>query len=297
MARKPRSQQLYAASLEDPSDEPFGAKDTPFTKVVALWIPRKFLTPTGADLESFLADVNLKVTRRGYILYDGQILTVPLGAPETVELVLERDCSSELPPCRFNVPPCREWQPVHKEYFGLENPYQMAEESLEYTQSHIMTSVPAPYLFQDELVAAVIHGGKDEYYFSCPCHQADVVYTTRHRLVCMGCGAMHAAFRETVPFQPKRLLTADEWSDFFDEGGSRRDEELDLGVIDFQDVESLDTFWTTDQWDEAKHRFIFFARSPPEVIEEAIRNTELDASAFLEAGFEPVATAPHRLTN
>jgi hypothetical protein len=168
----------------------------------------------------------------------------------------------------------------------------MAEESLDYTQAHIMTSVPAPYLFPDELIAANIHGGRDEYYFYCPCHHADVVYTTRHRLVCMGCGAMHAAFCESFAFQPKRLLTADEWADCFDDGGSRRDEELEISLVDFQDVESLDTFWTTDQWDEAKHRFIFFARSPPEVVEAAIRNTELDASAFLEAGFRPVETAP-----
>jgi len=285
MARKLRSQQLYAVSI-DPSDQPIRLEGkAPFKKTVALWIPKRFLTVSGADLESFLADVNEKITQRGFILYDGQILTIPLGAPETLELVFEGDYP-------FDVPPRREWNAEHKKYFGLENPYQMAEESLDYTQSHVMTSVLAPYLFPDELIAAIIHGGKDEHYFYCPCHQADVVYTTRHRLVCMGCGAMHAAFRESVQFQAKQLLTADEWSDFFDEGGSRRDEELELSVVDFQDVESLDTFWTTDQWDEAKHRFIFFARSSPDVIEKAIRNTEADASAFLEAGFRPVATVP-----
>jgi hypothetical protein len=37
---------------------------------------------------------------------------------------------------------------------------------------------------------------------------------------------------------------------------------------------------------------VFFARSSPEEIEEAIRGTERDPSIFLEAGWSPVKMAP-----
>ena len=52
--------------------------DTRWTKVVALWIPRRFLTSSGCDLVAFIADVNQKITQRGYVLWNGQILTTPI---------------------------------------------------------------------------------------------------------------------------------------------------------------------------------------------------------------------------
>lgn len=87
-------------------------------------------------------------------------------------------------------------------------------------------------------------------------------------------------------------MTADEWGEFFHLYGSRLDEELDLPIVDFCDVEEAPLVWSTHPWDEAKKEFISFARSSPEEVEEAIRGTERDPSIFLEAGWSPLEVAP-----
>jgi hypothetical protein len=280
---------MWAASLRDePAEPPSPHRPAPFAKVIALWVPRRFLTSTGVDLERFVADVNEKVRRRGFVLWDGQVLTTPLSNGESADVIHERDARDAV----LEVPPRRDWQVPQREFFGLENPYQMAEDAPDYTWSHVMNRVFEAYLSPDERIAGIIHGEKDRSYFYCPCHKADVVYTTRHRLLCMGCGATHVVLREPLPVHPKRLLTLEEWVQLFDQDGSRSDEEICLSVVDFQDVENADTIWATNQWDEAKHRFVFFARSSPEEIAEATRGTEADPSILLEAGWTPVDTPP-----
>jgi hypothetical protein len=276
-----------AMSLHSANDPVVSASQTtsPLTKVVALWAPRQFLTSTGIDVKGLLSDVNRKVEQRGFILWDGQILVHPISATEWLDEIFEGDHPFE-PIAK------RQWESEQKAYFGLENPYQMCEDRAIYTQSHIVARVPDSYLAPTERIAAILHGEKDEYYFYCTCHQADVVYTTHRRLLCMGCGALHVVLREPVLIPPKQLLSTQDWIDLFDDGGTRRDEPVDLSILDFQDVENSETIWTTEQWADAKHRFIFFARSSPEVIEEAIRGTEADASIFLEAGFRLAATSP-----
>jgi hypothetical protein len=57
-------------------------------------------------------------------------------------------------------------------------------------------------------------------------------------------------------------------------------------------VETAETIWTTEQWENSKHRFIFFARSSTEEIEDAVRGTEADPSIFLEAGWDLVGLQP-----
>jgi len=323
---------MWEVSLRDETTEPPGPqRSLPLAKVITLWVPRRFLTSSGVDVECFLADVNEKVVRRGLILWDGQVLTAPITdtikkgilkpKPRIVhespilnpilKVVASTDsiivgkhtelfCEQVVADPTLDVPPRRDWQAPQREFFGLKDPYQMAEDAGEYTQHHVMTRVLDPYLSPTERIAAIVNGEKDSYYFYCPCHQADVVYTTRHRLVCMGCGAMHVVLRQPLPVHPKWLLTPEEWVEFFDDEGSRRDEEIEMSVVDFQDVENAETIWTTNQWDEAKHRFVFFARSSPVEIAEAIRGTEADPSVFLQAGWTPVDTSPppaHQVAN
>lgn len=279
---------MWEVSVRDETTEPpIPQSPLPFAKVITLWVPRRFLTSSGVDLEGFVADVNEKVSRRGFVLWDGQVLTAPISTEKPTDVIDEPDAGG----AAFEVPPLPEWQAPQREFFRLDNPYQMAEDEREYTWSHVMTRVIEAYLSPEERIAAIIHGEKDCYYFYCPCHQAEVVYTTRHRLVCMGCGATHSVLRYPLPGHPKLLLTADEWIGFFDEKGSRRDEEIGISVGDFRDVENAETIWTTNQWDEAKHRFVFFARSSPEEIAEATRGTEADPSVFLEAGWTSVETS------
>lgn len=168
----------------------------------------------------------------------------------------------------------------------------MSEDAGEYTASHLGTLIAEPYLLPDELIVAIVHGITDDYYFYCECHSAEVVYTTRDRLLCMGCGAMHLALSAPVLITPKRLFKADDWFRYFGHGGELSYEDVDLAVVDFRDIEDAEAIWMTDRWETARHHFVFFARSSPEEIEEAIRGTEADPSIFLEAGWKAVELLP-----
>jgi len=322
-------QKMREVKLHDQDPDPHTTqRPGVFSKLIALWIPRQFITTAGIDVSSFIADVNEKVKRRGFILWDGQVLNTPITdtidrgilkpkpqrTPEIKNSIwkvisftdsmrvgkhTELFCPQVAPDFEhissdflFNVPAKREWQAAQADFFGLENPYQMAEDADEYTEFHIMTRVLDAYLMLGEKIAAILHGGMDDYYFYCPCHEAAVVYTTRHRLVCMGCGALHAVLCNPLPVRPKRFLTAEEWDEYFHDEGPRRDDEIEMSVVDFQDVENAEMIWTTSQWDEARENFIFFARSSPEEIAEATRGTDEDPSVFLEAGWTPVEIAP-----
>ena len=264
-----------------PTNGAIRLNDRRWTKLVALWIPRRFLSSSGCDLVSFIADVNQKIAQRGYVLWNGQILTNPITQEEQIDLIFEGD-EPYLPP------PARDWGAVQQEHFGLKNPYQMAEDSEEYTSSHIMTRIREPYLAPSERIDAVLDGTRDNRHFYCTCHFADVVHTTFGRLVCMSCGALHAVLERPIIVSAGCLLTAEKWSDLFDEDGNGYDEEIHLDILDFQDIENKPTIWITEQWEESKHEFIFFARSSHEEFEEATRGTEADPSIFLEAGWKPV---------
>ena len=247
------------------------------------WVPRQFLTSTGVKLTEFRQHLNARVRERGMILADGQILTSSM--PEDAQVVFDGDHAWELPPLR-------EWSALHQQYFGLNNPYQPAEDGDVFTSSHVMWRVRDPYVTGDERIVAVLHGETEDHLFSCLCHFAQVVYTTRHRLVCMSCGFLHAVLLVPLQFHRQAALSAEDWCDFFDDDGPRRDEPVALSVLDFRDVEHAPMLWETEHWLGAKHEFIFFARSSQDVIWEAIRGTERDPSIFAEAGWTPVPMGP-----
>lgn len=261
---------------------------TPFSKVLAFWAPRRFVTMAGIDVEAFVADINDKVRERGFVMWDRQVLTTPLDGDERVDVIFEPE-SLDRP---LETPDRAPWEEEQRRYFGLDAPYQMADERDSFTWSHIMTQIIEPYLGSGELIAGVLHGETDGRYFYCPCHSATVVYTTRRRLVCMSCGATHVVFREPLAVRQGALLTGDDWRDYFDDNGDRRHEEVDLPVVDYCAVEVAETIWSTNQWEEAAHEFVFFARSAPEEIAEAIRGTEMDPTISMEAGWTQVDTAP-----
>lgn len=294
------------ASLGESDPPPKNPAPRPERKVVYLWIPKRFVVGLGVDVLAFVADVNEKISARGYVLWSGQILTTPLPElpPEGI-LQAESVQGHWTNPIRFGTrsevyvepgifvaPPLREWDDEQRAYFGIDHPFQMGEAGETYTSYHIGTVVQEPYLFPHELVAAIVHGKKDDYPFYCTCHYADVVYTTQHRLVCMSCGGTHVVLREPLQLDPIRLLSAQEWFDHFDEDGASRDDEIEMSIVDFRNVENAKLIWQTDIWEEAKHLFIFWARSTPEEIEEATRGTEADPSIFLEAGWKPIELPP-----
>lgn len=295
------------------------------TKVVYLWLPRKYVNARGADVMAFLADVNAKITQRGLITYDGQVLRTPItdiSVPAGFIEVEKRRIPQELVAggsavdgqefclaqgvvdfgthatlihegdSPYDPGPQRAWDITLATLFGVPNPYQMSEDAGTYTDSHFEAVIVEPYLLPGELIAALVHGITDDYYLYCECHSAEVVYTTMHRLVCMGCGAMHLALRAPLSVAPKRLFTADEWFQYFDHQGDLRYEEIEVAIVDFNEVENAETIWITDRWESAKHRFVFFARSSPEEIEAAVRGTEADPSVFLEAGWDAMELQP-----
>src|SRR5262245_56295242 len=75
-------QQAWAVSLsDDPAGtpkSPIAGRRTEFARNVALWIPRRFLSPAGIDVRHFILDVNEKILTRGFVQSDGQLLTTPL---------------------------------------------------------------------------------------------------------------------------------------------------------------------------------------------------------------------------
>ena len=169
----------------------------------------------------------------------------------------------------------------------------MADDEGPFTYSSISTEIADPYLTPGELIAGVVHGSRERCYFTCPCHYAHVVYTTRHRLVCMSCGATHLVLREPLLTAFRQTIAPEEWNELFGAEGSRHHEPLDLAIVDVQDIESAAPFvWSTNQWDEAHDEYILCARATPEEFQRVIRGTEVDASIFLEDGWHPVPEPP-----
>jgi hypothetical protein len=264
---------------------------TRFGRTLAFWAPPRFVSSSGIDVDGFVTEMDTIIRGRGVVLSDRQIVTTSLAEAEWIESIFEPDA----PEGSFEVPPRAEWGEAQQRYFGLESPYQMADEQGGFTWSHLVIALPEPYLGPDERIVGVIHGIEDRRYLECPCHLSTVVYTSRHRLLCMSCGMTHLVLAEPLPISATRLVTADEWIAFFDCDGGRRDEEIDLMTIDFRAVENAPFIWSTNQWEEAANELVFFARSAPEEIANAIRNTELDPdipSILMEQGWKPVDTAP-----
>src|SRR4051794_37672662 len=58
-----------------------------------------------------------------------------------------------------------------------------------------------------EGILALVEAERDDRYLQCPCYVTQVVYTSRHRLVCMGCGHLHCVLEG--PVAAKRRLYAD----------------------------------------------------------------------------------------
>lgn len=168
----------------------------------------------------------------------------------------------------------------------------MAEDPAAYSHSHVFASVAGQYLEPGEMIVAILHGERDNHFVNCPCHYAHIVYTSRHRLVCMSCGYMHAVLRHPLPLVPQNELSTDEWVEYFDDDGRLREEPVSLAVVDFRDVENADLIWSTDAWEEVKRTFVFFARSSSEEIQETIRGTEADPLLLSSAGFQYQETAP-----
>lgn len=236
----------------------------PFSRLLTFRVPSRFETAGRIDLDAWLNHIDQIIRARGLVLEDRQILTEPMDQASWIEAIYEPGTS------HYDTPARTEWGPLQRAYFGLDNPRQMADEEGPHSWSHIWVRMSGPYLHEHELIIGLVDGHEDGRPFYCPCHFASVVYTTRNRVVCMSCGATHIVLAEALGFTPYDTLTAPEWADLFDEGGARADEEVDLYVVDFREIEGVPTIWTTSQWEEASHELTFFARSSADEVTTAI---------------------------
>jgi len=260
-------------------------RDPRFPKLVALWFLQSDLE-SGDPVSCLLERVDKLVRARGFVLSNGQLLQIPVLREDVDSrgVILDQGRS------RLEVAE-RAWGPSQQAFFGIHNPYQMCEDGDSYTWNHVAAYIPEPYLYPEERIGAILHAREDGRYFYCPCHHASVVYTTKNRLVCMSCGAMHAVLADPLSVTFSRTLTACEWCDYFDEDGRLRDEEVILPVIDFKEVENREKIWTTDQWDEASDEVVFFSRAPQEEIDRYLATTA-SAEDLLDAGWQPMPTPP-----
>lgn len=62
-----------------------------FSKVIALWVPRRFVTSSGVNLPAFVAGVNNKIQRRAFVLWGGQVPTKPMDTDERIDVIFEPD--------------------------------------------------------------------------------------------------------------------------------------------------------------------------------------------------------------
>lgn len=261
--------------------------DRQFIKVVGFSVPRRWVTPETMDLDGMVAEIEGIVRIRGLVAYDGQVITSLQYAGEWEEWFepgagITRD-----------IPRRRDWGTEQRAFFGIEQPYQMSDDEGPFTNSGVSVEISDPYLTPGELIAGLVHGARERCAFTCPCHYAHVVYTTRHRLVCMSCGATHLVLREPLLTAFRQTIAPEEWGELFGAEGSRHHEPVDLAIVDVQDIEGAAPFvWSTNQWEEALRLYVLCARTAPGEFERAVRGTELDASVLLEDGWFPAEEPP-----
>src|ERR1700749_3702469 len=244
-----------------PIEHSFIAKDILITKneSVELGFIQKEIA-----LKEAINSINQQVIERGgFILGDGQILINIISMSDVLDYginLIELNEIQEFSP--------REWGAKQKEFFKISSPYQLSEDNGEYSFGWILINSHEKYLSEGERIFALLHGEKDERPFYCPCHNAQVVYTSYRRFVCMMCGMLHCVLEKALYRSFTSSMSAEEWFDYFSQDGSKQEEVVDVDIVDFQDIENLPKIWTTDQYEGSANELVFFSRSSPEELEE-----------------------------
>lgn len=275
-----------------------------------LYVPIRISTITkGFEIKNFVYDTNKIIQDRGaFILTDGQILDHKIGIDDILEYHLEKDWILKLEKIARDHPDLIggffnqeenwtlelekiEWSDDQKTYFGIENPYQVSEELNDFSYDWVFIDTHKPYLETSERILALLHGQKDNRAFTCSRYHDEVVYTNKSRLVCMSCGALHCILKHPLKRHFKQSLTEQEWFDYVDDDGTKREEEIDLDILDFLDIENIPKIWTTYYWEEAVTEFVFFTRATEEELEDHYKHSG-SIEDFIQAGWSQVPTPP-----
>ncbi len=134
---------LQGSGLFDVGSPVEPSLDRQFIKVVGFWVPRRWLTPETMDINGMVAEIEEVVRMKGLVAYDGQVIT-SLRRIGPWEACFEA-VSIDTP---LDIPQRRHWGPEQRAFFGVEQPYQMADDEGPFTYSSITwcasRSGPAP---------------------------------------------------------------------------------------------------------------------------------------------------------
>lgn len=251
---------------------------------------RRELVEANAPLAELVEDVNEKVRRHGgIILANRQFLRRPISMDWHVEGYLDDYTSSQFEQ------PDREWGDAQRRYFGdlwgLTEPYQYAQEREQYDQFCIGAIDPTPYLVRGETILALVETVDDYWSVDCPCHVAQVVYTSRRRVICMGCGHLYCVLAEPIGRSFGPGIENEIWGSAFDATGELVDDSIEIPFLDYREVEKADLIWTTDVWDEVSWVINLYARGDEEEIEHYRRGFP-QVDDLIAAGWQHVPTPP-----
>ena len=259
---------------------------------------RRELVEAGAPLETIVEDINAKVrTSGGIILADGQFLRTPVSPDWTASTHFDEWTSCSIEHIDWN------WGEAQRAYFGalwaLDRPFQYAEDSAQYGQFGISVYDPTPYLVHDETILAQVDTIDEPHGVDCPCHHGQVVYTSKRRLLCMGCGQLYCILAEPIGIDFGEGITSDRWDAAFDDHGELIDDELVVPFLDYRAVERADHIWSTDVWEEVSVVIDLYASKDAAEIARYERSFP-KAEDLIAAGFEQMPTPPtvaHQLAN
>jgi hypothetical protein len=251
---------------------------------------RRDLVERAADIQVMLDDINERIDRRGGILLsDRQILIVPIQPTWGLQTYFTADQSCPVEH------PALAWGQQQREYFsalyGVSDPFQYAEEPYPYRDFCISARVPTPYLRSGERALALVDATRDGHYFYCPCHYAEVVYTSAHRVVCMSCGQMHCVLATPLARDFGTGLTNDEWEKAFDADAVLVDDQVDIPLVEYQELFAAPKLWNTAAWEAASAEIEFFARGDPAEIAR-YRASQGSIEDLMDAGFVPMPEPP-----
>lgn len=239
----------------------------------------------GPSADHAAREISKHVREHGsFVVPDGQILRQEIHPSQVGDFFSYDEAEAELTPRR-------EWTSEHAAYFGYENPFQVGDGAETYGIASVMVDIPEPFLGAEEEILAIVHAERDGRYYYCSCHEAQVVYTSERRVVCMFCGALHCVLRDPIPILDAMELTSAQWFALFSEDSAFLDEEVRIRTVDFQDIEQADRLWETDRYVEAARDVTFFARATPEEFER-YRGSVITPGVLVEAGFEHEPTPP-----
>ncbi len=251
---------------------------------------KRELVEAAAPLATIVGDVNRIVgERQAVVLADGQFLRSPVSLDWNVDTYFTEDSTTPFDH------PLREWGEAQRTYFinlwGIAQPYQYGEDPEPYDRFCIGAWVPGPYLESGEHILGLLHADQDKRYLYCTCHSAEIVYTSRHRVLCASCGCLHCVLSKPLGRKFERQYSESEWRASVDDEGEVIDDSFSIDIVDYREIKEGGLIWETDAWSEATGLIEFYATASPEEIEkyEAGLATVED---FVEAGFSRAPTVP-----